>query len=256
MPGRVDADIEKILPLLPLKDAASLTPRRAREELKALAESRKDLPLPQPASVADLMIAGSAGPIAARVYRPGKMPAATVVFFHGGGWVAGDIDTHDRNARTLAIELEAVVLSVDYRRPPETPFPGTFDDCLAATRWAAQNIADLGGDGRAAGGCRRQRRRQSRRRSCASVQGPWAAAGRPVPDLPGNGPCRWLRVADRERQISIPRAECRGVFPHLRGYALVRRSICAEVGRCVGPPRLADAGPRFQGIAASRHLHG
>ena len=147
MPGRVDADIEKILPLLPLKDAANLTPRRAREELKALAESRKDLPLPQPASVADLTIAGSAGPMAARVYRPGKMPAATVVFFHGGGWVAGDIDTHDRNARTLAIELEAVVLSVDYRRPPETPFPGTFDDCLAATRWAAQNIADLGGDG-------------------------------------------------------------------------------------------------------------
>ena len=82
------------------------------------------------------------------MYRPGKMPTATVVFFHGGGWVAGDIDTHDRNARTLAIELEAVVLSVDYRRPPETPFPGTFDDCLAATRWAAQNIADLGGDGR------------------------------------------------------------------------------------------------------------
>jgi acetyl esterase len=70
------------------------------------------------------------------------------VFFHGGGWVAGDINTHDRNARTLAIELKAVVLSVDYRRPPETPFPGTFDDCLAATRRAAENIGELGGDGR------------------------------------------------------------------------------------------------------------
>jgi acetyl esterase/lipase len=147
MTRRVDADIEKVLPLLPLKDAANLTPQRAREELTSLAESRKDLPLPQPAAVADTVIAGVTGPIAARLYRPAKRPAATVVFFHGGGWVAGDLNTHDRNARTLAIELEAVVLSVDYRRPPETPFPGTFDDCLAATRWAAENIGELGGDG-------------------------------------------------------------------------------------------------------------
>jgi acetyl esterase/lipase len=147
MPGRLDAEIEKILPLLPLKDAANLTTGRAREELTALAESRKDLPLPEPAVVADTVIAGSAGRIAARVYHPAKKPAPTVVFFHGGGWVAGDINTHDRNARTLAIELDAVVLSVDYRRPPETQFPGTFDDCLAATRWAAENIGELGGDG-------------------------------------------------------------------------------------------------------------
>ena len=56
MPGRVDADIEKILPLLPLKDAANLTPQRAREELTALADSRKDLPVPQPAAVADITI--------------------------------------------------------------------------------------------------------------------------------------------------------------------------------------------------------
>src|SRR5262245_2318188 len=147
MPGRVDAEIEKILPLLPLKDAANLTPHRARQELTALAESRKDLPLPQPAAVTDTVIAGATGRIAARVYRPAKKPAATVVSFHGGGWVAGDVNTHDRNARTLAIELEAVVLSVDYRRPPETLFPGTFDDCLAATRWAAENTGELGGDG-------------------------------------------------------------------------------------------------------------
>src|SRR4029453_465660 len=103
MPGRLDA---KILPLLPLKDAANLTPERARQELTALAESRKDLPLPQPAAGTDTVIAGAPGRIAARVYRPTKKPAATVVFFHGGGWVAGDVNTHDRNARTLAIELE------------------------------------------------------------------------------------------------------------------------------------------------------
>ncbi len=146
MKPRVDPDIEKILPLLPLKDAANLTPERARAELVALAESRKDAPLPQPASVADLTVPGAAGPIAARVYRPARLPAPTLVYFHGGGWVAGDLFTHDRLARTLSIELDAVVLSVDYRRPPEARFPAAYDDCLAATRWAATAIAELGRD--------------------------------------------------------------------------------------------------------------
>ncbi|HZT49990.1 MAG TPA: alpha/beta hydrolase fold domain-containing protein, partial [Hyphomicrobiaceae bacterium] len=146
MKPRVDPDIEKILPLLPLKDAANLTPERARAELVALAESRKDAPLPQPAAVADLTVPGAAGPIAARVYRPARLPAPTLVYFHGGGWVAGDLFTHDRLARTLSIELDAVVLSVDYRRPPEARFPAAYDDCLAATRWAATAIAELGRD--------------------------------------------------------------------------------------------------------------
>src|ERR1700704_2625043 len=145
MAGRVDPDIEKILPLLPLKDAANLTPRRARDELVALADSRKEVPLPQPAAVADLIIPTAARPVPARVYRPARMPAPTVVFFHGG-WVAGDLYTHDRTARTLAIELEAVVVSVDYRRPPESPFPCAFEDCRAATQWAAKSIDQLGGD--------------------------------------------------------------------------------------------------------------
>jgi acetyl esterase len=144
--ARVDPDIENILPLLPLKDAANLTPERARAELVALAESRKDAPLPQPAAVADLTIPGAAGPLAARVYRPDKVPAPTLVYFHGGGWVAGDLFTHDRLARTLAIELGAVVLSIDYRRPPEARFPAAYEDCLAATRWAAASIAELGRD--------------------------------------------------------------------------------------------------------------
>ena len=60
--------------------------------------------------------------------------------------MAGDLFTHERQARTLARDLEAVVVSVDYRRPPETPFPGAFEDCLAATKWAAANVAKLGGN--------------------------------------------------------------------------------------------------------------
>jgi acetyl esterase len=146
MKSRVDPDLEKILPLLPLRDAATLTPERARQELVALAESRKDVPLPELGVVKDITVDGAAGPIAARLYATGRTPVATVVYFHGGGWVAGDLFTHERQARTLALELDAVVVSVDYRRPPETPFPGAFEDCLAATKWAATNVGKLGGD--------------------------------------------------------------------------------------------------------------
>jgi len=108
--------------------------------------SRNDAPLPQPAAVADRTIPGPAGPLRARLYRPKRTPAPTIVYFHGGGWVAGDLETHDRQARLLAIEVEAVVLSVDYRQPPEAKFPGAFEDCLAAARWASANTAELGGD--------------------------------------------------------------------------------------------------------------
>jgi acetyl esterase len=142
----VDPKIAAILPLLPLKDAANLTPKRARDDLVALTDSRKDVPLPQPASVEDFIVEGANGSIAARLYRATATSAASVVFFHGGGWVAGDLYTHDRNARALALALDAVVLSVDYRRPPEVRFPGAFEDALAATRWASRNIKRLGGD--------------------------------------------------------------------------------------------------------------
>jgi acetyl esterase/lipase len=139
MANEIDPDLARILPQLPLRDAATLTPSRARQDLVALADSRRDVPLPQPAAVADLEIPTAAGGIPARVYRPARTPTASLVYFHAGGWVAGDLYTHDRLARTLAIELEAVVVSVD-------SFPDTFDDCYAATQWAAGNLGKLGGD--------------------------------------------------------------------------------------------------------------
>jgi acetyl esterase len=146
MTSRVDPDLEKILPRLPLRNAATLTPKRARDELVALHASGRNVPLPELATVKDITVDGAAGPIAARLYATGKTPAPTIVCFHGGGWVAGDLFTHERQARTLAREAEAVVVSVDYRRAPETPFPGAFEDCLAATRWAAANVSTLGGN--------------------------------------------------------------------------------------------------------------
>jgi len=91
-------------------------------------------------------VKGAAGFLGARVYRNGSGKSPTVVFFHGGGWVAGDLDTHDRHARWLAIETGAVVVSVDYRRPPEIRFPGAFEDAFAATKDVIDRIAEFGGD--------------------------------------------------------------------------------------------------------------
>ena len=89
---------------------------------------------------------GAVTALPARVYRVCHGKSPTVVFFHGGGWVAGDLETHDRQARLLAIETGAVVVSVDYRRPPETRFPGAFNDSFAAMRDVIARVAEFGGD--------------------------------------------------------------------------------------------------------------
>jgi acetyl esterase len=142
----LDPVIAEIIPLLPLRDPATMTPQSARDALRALAAARAAVPPPPVASVADAHVKGAAGPLAARVYRVSSEKSPTVVFFHGGGWVAGDLETHDRQARLLAIETGAVVVSVDYRRPPETRFPGAFEDGFAATRDVIARIAEFGGD--------------------------------------------------------------------------------------------------------------
>lgn len=146
MPAPLDPTIEKIIPLLPLRDPDNMSPQQAREQLRALAAARAAVPPPPVASAEDIKVKGAAGFLAARVYRMDTGPAPTVVFFHGGGWVAGDLETHDRQARWLAIETGAVVISVDYRRPPEVRFPGAFEDAFAAVRDVAARIAEFGGD--------------------------------------------------------------------------------------------------------------
>jgi acetyl esterase len=146
MTAQLDPVIEKIIPLLPLRDPETMTPQSARDALRALAAARAAIPPPQVASTDDITVKGAAGPLAARVYRVSRKKSPTVVFFHGGGWVAGDLETHDRQARLLAIETDAVVVSVDYRRPPETRFPGAFEDGFAAVRDIFERIAEFGGD--------------------------------------------------------------------------------------------------------------
>src|SRR5258708_3698124 len=142
----LDPVIAQIIPLLPLRDPTIMTPQSARDALRALAASRAAVPPPPVMSAEDIRVKGAAGALAARVYRNTGGKSPTVVFFHGGGWVAGDLETHDRQARLLAIETGAVVVSVDYRRPPEVRFPGAFEDAFAAVGDVLARIAEFGGD--------------------------------------------------------------------------------------------------------------
>ena len=142
----LDPVVAQIIPLLPLRDPTTMTPQSARDALRALAASRAAVPPPPVMSAEDIKVKGAAGFLNARAYRNSSEKSPTVVFFHGGGWVAGDLDTHDRQARWLAIETGAVVVSVDYRRPPEVRFPGAFEDAFAATKDVIARIAEFGGD--------------------------------------------------------------------------------------------------------------
>src|SRR5438445_8339063 len=147
----LDPVIAQILPLLPLRDPKPMTPQSARDQLRALAASRAAIPPPPVQRASDTAVKGAAGRLAARVYRVSDEKSPTVVLCHGGGWVAGDLETHDRQARLLAIETGAAVTSVDYRRPPETRFPGAFEDAFAAVRDVIERIGEFGGDPRRVG---------------------------------------------------------------------------------------------------------
>jgi acetyl esterase len=106
---------------------------------------------PELASVEPLTIPSPAGSIPARVYTPTRLRkvnglAPGLVFFHGGGWVIGDLDSHDVVCRKLADEGELMVVSVDYRLAPEHKFPAAVDDAIASTKWIAENAKQFGID--------------------------------------------------------------------------------------------------------------
>jgi acetyl esterase len=118
----------------------------ARQAYMALAPTAGE---PEPvARVEDRCVAGPQGEIPVRIYTPrGQAPFPVLVFFHGGGWVIGDLDTHDGLCRQLANAASALVVSVHYRLAPEHRFPAAAEDAYAATRWVATNArAALGGD--------------------------------------------------------------------------------------------------------------
>jgi acetyl esterase len=99
------------------------------------------------AAVEDRYIPGPTADLPVRVFTPeGRGPFPVVVFFHGGGWVLGDLDTHDPMCRALCAGAGCLVVSVDYRLAPEHPFPAATDDALAATHWVGEYAAEIGGN--------------------------------------------------------------------------------------------------------------
>jgi acetyl esterase len=106
-----------------------------------------DIPKTEVGSVEDRLIPGPGGDLPIRIYTPSESAdGSTIVFFHGGGWVVGDLETHDAVCRDLCAGGPHTVVAVDYRLAPEHKFPAAPDDCLAATRWAAANAGAIGGD--------------------------------------------------------------------------------------------------------------
>lgn len=120
------------------------TPEARRAAMNAvIADGARIKPVHE---VEDHAVLGPGGAIAVRVYRPSAQTSPILVWFHGGGWVTGSIETHDLLCRQLCIAVDAIVVSVDYRLAPETKYPGAVDDCVAAWSWISAHAPDLGGD--------------------------------------------------------------------------------------------------------------
>ena len=131
---------------LNLPPTSRMTPAQARMSVR---ERSAALPREEIASVRDHQVAVQGGTMTVRVFTPrGPAPKPALVYFHGGGWVTGDIDTHEGICRTLANAADCVVASVDYRCAPENTFPTAAEDSYAATRWVVEEANALGVDAR------------------------------------------------------------------------------------------------------------
>ena len=126
--------------LKPLEDS---TPDEARESLRTRTAALG--PFEEVAHVADHRLAVAGGDITVRAYSPGgRGPHPVLVYYHGGGWVAGDLYTHDGLCRSLTNAARCAVVSVDYRLAPESKYPVAAEDSYAALRWVVANATRLG----------------------------------------------------------------------------------------------------------------
>lgn len=149
----VDPGIAVLLDLIAASDYPPMhegTPETARKAFRAMTvDVVQPDQLVAVGEVTDTTVAG----VPVRVYRPETSgPLPTLVYLHGGGFVIGDLDTHDQTCRRLCAGADLVVVSVDYRLAPEHPWPAAVDDALAVTRAVADDLASYGGAGLAVGG--------------------------------------------------------------------------------------------------------
>lgn len=158
--GRLDADMKHVLDGLAdlgARPIELLTPELARRQPRAaeaissiLGRQGRERP-EDGVAVEDITVAGAESELAARVYRPMGLLSRlnpVVLYFHGGGFVTGDLDSHDASARGLARRTGAIVLSVAYRLAPEHRFPAAHDDAWASWKWLLEQVRELGGDPR------------------------------------------------------------------------------------------------------------
>ena len=122
-----------------------ISPSEARRQYRDTRAALRP-PAPDLFEVRDLVAGVTAGAIALRLYRPADGVLPALVYFHGGGWVVGDLETHDVVCRQIAMQAHAVVIAVDYRLAPEHPFPAAVEDAWSATTWIAAHAPELGID--------------------------------------------------------------------------------------------------------------
>jgi acetyl esterase len=138
----VRPDVANLLAMLaaqPGPKLSEITPAEGRAMMTGMTQML-ERPRGEIAST-DLVIPGN---IPARLYTPADPAGHVLVYYHGGGWVIGDLDTHDPLCAEIARALGMRVVSIDYRMAPEAPFPAATEDCIAATRWIAGSPAELG----------------------------------------------------------------------------------------------------------------
>lgn len=156
-PPKANARMQQILDAhasLNPKPFSKLSPQEARKQptpadaVKTLLKKEGKPVAPEPVgNVEDRTIPGPDSEIPVRVYTPkGDGPFPLLVYYHGGGWVIATIDTYDSSARALCNAANCVVVSVEYRKAPEHPFPAAADDAFAAYQWVTQNAASINGD--------------------------------------------------------------------------------------------------------------
>lgn len=142
----LDPQVKALLEQLEASDAPpmeSLPPQKARAGFQSLNQSPTE-ELEPVGYLSNRVISGPGGDLPIRIYTPeGTGPFPVLVFYHGGGWVIGDLDSHDNICRSLTNLANIVVVSVDYRLAPEHKFPAAVDDCYTAFRWVSEHPSEL-----------------------------------------------------------------------------------------------------------------